>query len=461
MTQVTLNGNAYSDDGTTSRDLQGGGHREWLVKMLSDSVADLAAKRSDAATQATNAAQSATNASGSASAAFSSAVSSSNSATTATTQANNASDSATLASQWATQSNDKVAAVDYSAKEWAVGVFTRGSAGGGSAKDWATYTGGTVDGTLYSAKYWAQVAQAAAGSTGLPVLTGASDANKKVVANASGNAYIVVSDPTLGYSTVSDPGSITLAPAAIDGQFTVVDGMGLYRYDSSSTEAADGETVIGVSSGSGRWLQVIPHWDFSWASLAPIFDDLQQQLLTVSASITSVVTPLGEYLGIVQAISATSVDIDFPETHSHFIIVGENITNVSGTTPVFQVRYKIDGASDSQTSYAYNSARIQGTSAPSAIASSGDTQFNLTTALSASGSDYDGNLQFEMINPRKKTFRKQCTWRFKWNNSIELTFGGGEYNGTNGTNGMITGVRLFWNNGNISGNFRLYGVRRP
>jgi len=41
MTQVTLNGNEYSDDGTAARDLTNGGHRLWLLAMLSDAITDL------------------------------------------------------------------------------------------------------------------------------------------------------------------------------------------------------------------------------------------------------------------------------------------------------------------------------------------------------------------------------------------------------------------------------------
>lgn len=36
MTQVTANGNTYSDDGTTARDMRSGGFRTWLLAMLSD-----------------------------------------------------------------------------------------------------------------------------------------------------------------------------------------------------------------------------------------------------------------------------------------------------------------------------------------------------------------------------------------------------------------------------------------
>lgn len=59
MTQITVNGNTYSDDGTSSKDLQNGGHRNYLLPMISDTVADTAAKVAAAGTQASNAASSA------------------------------------------------------------------------------------------------------------------------------------------------------------------------------------------------------------------------------------------------------------------------------------------------------------------------------------------------------------------------------------------------------------------
>lgn len=38
MTQVVLNGNAYSDDGSSSRDMRSGGFRQWLLLMLGDAM---------------------------------------------------------------------------------------------------------------------------------------------------------------------------------------------------------------------------------------------------------------------------------------------------------------------------------------------------------------------------------------------------------------------------------------
>lgn len=36
MTQITVNGNVYSDDGTAARDMTNGGHRAWLLPMVGD-----------------------------------------------------------------------------------------------------------------------------------------------------------------------------------------------------------------------------------------------------------------------------------------------------------------------------------------------------------------------------------------------------------------------------------------
>ncbi|NKE43374.1 LamG domain-containing protein [Roseomonas frigidaquae] len=41
MTRVVVNGNAYSDDGSAVRDMRQGGHREWLLLMLGDVIAEI------------------------------------------------------------------------------------------------------------------------------------------------------------------------------------------------------------------------------------------------------------------------------------------------------------------------------------------------------------------------------------------------------------------------------------
>lgn len=51
MTKVTVNGNAYSDDGSTPKDMQNGGFRSYILPMVSDTMIDTAAKVSAAADQ--------------------------------------------------------------------------------------------------------------------------------------------------------------------------------------------------------------------------------------------------------------------------------------------------------------------------------------------------------------------------------------------------------------------------
>ncbi len=135
---------------------------EWVqVTELSAAVAAADA----AAASAVNAATSETNAAASATASNDDATLSANHSTTA--------------SRWAKYTTgtvvDVVTSVDsleYSAKEYAIGILNRGLAGGGSAKDWANYTSGLVDNTEYSAKKYAidAAASAAAAAIGSSVV---------------------------------------------------------------------------------------------------------------------------------------------------------------------------------------------------------------------------------------------------------------------------------------------------
>ncbi|HZH25760.1 MAG TPA: hypothetical protein VEY95_01140 [Azospirillaceae bacterium] len=52
MTQVTVNGKTYSDDGSSARDMRNGGHRRHLLPMLADTVVDVAGSVAAATTAA-------------------------------------------------------------------------------------------------------------------------------------------------------------------------------------------------------------------------------------------------------------------------------------------------------------------------------------------------------------------------------------------------------------------------
>lgn len=61
MTSVVFNGNAYSDDGSQSRDMRNGGYRNWMLPMLSDAAVEINIAK-DAQTYAAQAANSASQA---------------------------------------------------------------------------------------------------------------------------------------------------------------------------------------------------------------------------------------------------------------------------------------------------------------------------------------------------------------------------------------------------------------
>src|SRR5471032_2193613 len=44
MTQLVVNGNPYSDDGSTPQDMRNGGHRKWELPMISDAMVDMATR---------------------------------------------------------------------------------------------------------------------------------------------------------------------------------------------------------------------------------------------------------------------------------------------------------------------------------------------------------------------------------------------------------------------------------
>lgn len=202
----------------------------------------------------------------SAAAAAASAASAAGSATAAGTEATTAGNHNTTASRWAKYTSgtvvDVVTSVDsleYSAKEYAVGVQRRGSANGGSAKDWATYTSGTVDDSEYSAKKYAQDAAASAASATGVVVSGSRASPNNIIAGTgisysaanethvyvqgSGGAVTVTANPRIAAGTIvgqkmlvigrSATNTLTLANGnglSLQGNITLTDDDNLYLY---------------------------------------------------------------------------------------------------------------------------------------------------------------------------------------------------------------------------------------
>lgn len=151
-------------------------------------------------------------------------------ASQAATSATTADGWATRAMQWAETVGGLVAATGYSAKEWAIGTFTRGSANGGSAKDWAVHTGGTVDDAEYSAKHYAVVAANYAATINPASFATAAQGAKADTAVQPGSL-----GPT---ATSNDYNDLDNKPAAVVAATTL-----LAQYQKASGTAGDAMTV--------------------------------------------------------------------------------------------------------------------------------------------------------------------------------------------------------------------------
>jgi hypothetical protein len=112
----------------------------------------------------------------------------------------------------------------------------------------------------------------------IPAPSGVGDAAKVPTINDAGNGFVLSLPKTIVLNAPPDAGTVTLAVGVTNGQLAVVDGYGVYKYESSNTDAADGETVIQPSSGSGRWVLIAPSWDFVWAYMSVVIDNLQTQI---------------------------------------------------------------------------------------------------------------------------------------------------------------------------------------
>lgn len=266
----------------------------------------------------------------------------------------------------------------------------------------------------------------------------------------------------IGYTALADCGTSTAAPGVGDGEFVILDGMGLYRYDISSTELVDGEIVVGSSTGTGRWIQMLPHWDFQWAALAPLLDNLQAQTNDLVATVTlasASAMGLGDYLSTV-VVSSTApvaaVNIDFPPEYDSFVIlVDAYLPDTAGQQA--SMRFSLDGALDTTVDHEHYSFVGASNSAPAALSGNNGSFFPLMSNMTF-GTGTDGTIRVEISNATQKTRIKSAKWWVQWSYSNQTNVGGGYQSQSYAK--ALTGVQFYQGGGNISGVFRLYGIKR-
>ena len=238
MSNVTLNGNGYSDDGSQSRDMRYGGYRNWLVPMMSDVMSEV----SGVGALVAAAAGSAGDASASATAAQNYAAALSGTSATSTTIGTGSKTFTTqtgkqfAAGQWVTV----VRASDVNA--WMYGQVTSYSGstliinvtlinGSGTYTDWSISIAGTRGAT-------------GATGAGLPSFSGA-DAAKLLAVNAAGTDTEWVGLPFANVQIFTSGGTFTPDPRR-NKYFVIAIGGGGGGYNTAGYSGWGGDSVLGI-----------------------------------------------------------------------------------------------------------------------------------------------------------------------------------------------------------------------
>ncbi len=240
MTAVTINGNAYSDDGSQSRDMRGFGYRDWLLPMLSDTMTEAAA----IGASVTAAAGSASAAAESATAAQNYAAALSGTSTTSTTIGTGSKSLTTqtgkqfLAGQWVMV----VRVADVNA--WMFGKITSYNSGSGALVVDVIVTSGA--GTFSDWVIMLSGARGATGAngTGIPAYS-AGDAGKLMGVNPAGDNTEWVGLPFSSIQIFTSTGTFTPDPRR-NKYFVIAIGGGGGGVDFDGYSGWGGETVMGV-----------------------------------------------------------------------------------------------------------------------------------------------------------------------------------------------------------------------
>lgn len=247
MTAVTINGNAYSDDGSQSRDMRFGGHQQWLLPMLQDAMTEV-----EAATDA------AVSADSSAAAAATSASNAANYAAGLNGTSTSANDIGTGSKTWTTQTGKQFGVGGYvqvirqsDTTMWMIGQVTAYNTGTGSitvniedSNGSGNFSGWDI---RVSGKRGAQGATGATGATSVPYV-------------AKTGAYTVLSadkgkliDCTSGTFTLSFSAAATIG--ADWYAYIRNSGTGEITLDPDGSETIDGVATIKLFPGETRLVQ--------------------------------------------------------------------------------------------------------------------------------------------------------------------------------------------------------------
>lgn len=190
-----------------------------------------------------------------------------------------------------------------------------------------------------------------------------------------------------------------------------------------------------------------------------------QVIQTNGSGVLSFATPAGgawTYLSTVSASGAATADVEstFSSTYDQYAIIGSNVVGSTGGQD-FMVRMKIGGSYITTATYGRVAIRLTAASSTIATDIADDNASAIRMAESVAAlSSRPFNFIMYVSNPSSTSVVKNVFWHgnFSYDTTSQAVFfstGAGRNTGTD----ALTGVRFYLTSGNISGTFRLYGIK--
>ena len=314
MTHIVVNGNAYSDDGSASRDMRQGGYRLWLLPMVGDQMQEVR-----------DIGQSATGAAAAAVAASDSAMGYRNEAQAARTQAQGARTGAEAARDVAVSARDETTA----ARDVAVDAAQTATAVGPGWTPVLALRDIDIRRVAQVIDFTGGVGAKPAALIGMYLGADGFVADPDEATDLRGPQGPAGEGAVIRPEAAPAQGVDTLPAGQALGVYCLLEGWGLYVWRDTSMAAPDRECVIApAGGGAGRWHLVLPAWDLVWSRLAPAvwglqdaIDDVnavpaqvQADLLAAHAQIAALQGAAAALQGAVQALTPLRAQalLDFP-----------------------------------------------------------------------------------------------------------------------------------------------------
>ena len=195
--------------------------------------------------------------------------------------------------------------------------------------------GTPVSGGEYSAKYHAQAAASSAaaaassaGSLVLPTII-AADAGRGLKVNGAGNGWVLdLRVLSVSYDNRGDLRSTSPS----DGDFAMVDGLGLFRYAPGVDEGPDDDETAFATAG-GYWLLDCPSWDVVDAYTLAAEDYQETRLDSADTRLTAAESFTSKMFRATSAQSAFSLAINSSTTFTVTVTGAAAGASVIATPP--------------------------------------------------------------------------------------------------------------------------------